>query len=124
MILSIQLYKINMTLKKENGVVRIRLNQDPPENFCRPAVDPMFRSVASIYGAKTLSVVMTGMGHDGLAGGRIIAEAGGTVLAQDEETSVVWGMPGSVAVAGICSSVLPLDELGPAVGQLIMGGKL
>ena len=114
----------HMVLRKEHDVVRIRLNQDAQENFCRPAVDPMFRSIASIYGAKTLSVILTGMGHDGLEGSRKIVEAGGTLVAQDEETSVVWGMPGSVAVAGICSSVLPLDELGPAVGQLILGAKL
>ncbi len=114
----------HMVLRKEHDVVRIRLNQDAQENFCRPAVDPMFRSIASIYGAKTLSVILTGMGHDGLEGSRKIVEAGGTLVAQDEETSVVWGMPGSVAVAGICSSVLPLDELAPAVGQLILGAKL
>lgn len=114
----------HMILRKEHDVVRIRLNQDEPENFCRPAVDPMFRSVSEIYGANTLSVILTGMGHDGLDGARKIVEGGGTLMAQDESSSVVWGMPGSVAVAGLCSSVLPLEDLGSTVGQLILGGKL
>ena len=113
----------HMILRKEQGVVRIRLNQDAPENFCRPAVDPLFRSVSAIFGAKTLSVILTGMGHDGLQGARTIVEAGGTLVAQDEQSSIVWGMPGSVAVAGLCSSVLPLDEMGSKIGQLILRGK-
>jgi two-component system chemotaxis response regulator CheB len=114
----------HMIVRKEHDVVRIRLNQDPPENYCRPSVDPMFRSIASIYGDKVLSVILTGMGHDGLVGGRVVVKSGGTLIAQDEASSIVWGMPGSVAVAGICSSVLPLEDLGSAVGRLILGGKL
>jgi two-component system chemotaxis response regulator CheB len=93
----------------------LRLNKNPPENFCRPAVDPMLRSVARAYGGRALAVILTGMGQDGMKGGQQVAEAGGTILAQDEATSVVWGMPGAAATAGICSAVLPLPEIAPYV---------
>jgi two-component system chemotaxis response regulator CheB len=89
----------------------IRLNKNPPENFCRPSVDPMLRSIAAAYGRKVLVVILTGMGSDGLKGGQVVTEAGGNVIAQDEATSVVWGMPGAVATAGICSAVLPLNDI-------------
>ena len=89
----------------------IRLNKNPPENFCRPSVDPMLRSMAQVWGRRVLVVILTGMGQDGLRGGQAVVEAGGTVIAQDEATSVVWGMPGAVATAGICSAVLPLSEI-------------
>lgn len=105
-----------------NGKV-LRLNQKAPENFCRPAVDVMLRSVAKVYGAKSLVVILTGMGSDGLAGARPIIEAGATVIAQDEETSVVWGMPGAVAKDGLCSAVLPLDDLPSAIQRLSTGGS-
>ena len=95
----------------ENGVVRLRLTKDAPENFCRPSVDPMFRAAARIWGGRVIAVVLTGMGQDGLAGGQVLVEAGATLVAQDEATSVVWGIPGAVAMAGICSEVLPLSEL-------------
>jgi two-component system chemotaxis response regulator CheB len=98
----------------------IRLSGAPPENFCRPSVDPMLRSLARIYGRRLLTVILTGMGHDGLAGGEAVMAAGGAVIAQDEATSVVWGMPGAVANAGICSAVLPLAELGPYISRLAM----
>jgi two-component system, chemotaxis family, protein-glutamate methylesterase/glutaminase len=96
----------------------IRLKSTPPENFCRPSVDPMLRSLAHCYGKRLLAVMLTGMGHDGLKGGEAVVGAGGTVIAQDEATSVVWGMPGAVATAGICAAVLPLDEIGPYIGKL------
>ncbi|MQX37454.1 protein-glutamate methylesterase/protein-glutamine glutaminase [Roseospira navarrensis] len=96
----------------------IRLNQDPPENFCRPAVDPMFRSVARVYGRRVLGVVLTGMGSDGTKGGAMIVEAGGTIVAQDEATSVVWGMPGAIAQAGLCTAVLPVGEIGPYISKI------
>ena len=99
----------------------IRINQDPPENYCRPAVDPMFRSIAKLYGVKALSVVLTGMGKDGKLGGQTIIDAGGTVIAQDEPTSVVWGMPGAAATAGICSAVLPLDQIAPKITKMLKG---
>jgi two-component system chemotaxis response regulator CheB len=89
----------------------IRLNKNPPENFCRPSVDPMLRSMAQVWGRRVLVVILTGMGSDGMRGGQAVVEAGGTVIAQDEATSVVWGMPGAVATAGICSAVLPLSDI-------------
>lgn len=91
--------------------VRLRLTKEAPENFCRPSVDTMFRGVARVWGGRVAGIVLTGMGQDGLAGGRALIEAGGTLLAQDEKTSVVWGMPGAVAMGGLCTAVLPLPDL-------------
>lgn len=102
----------------ERGEKVVRLSKAPQENFCRPSVDPMLRSLAAVYGSRVLCLILTGMGHDGLNGGRAVVQAGGTVVAQDEATSVVWGMPGAVAMAGICSAVLPLDEIGSFIGKL------
>jgi two-component system chemotaxis response regulator CheB len=96
----------------------IRLNRAPAENFCRPAVDPMLRSLAQVHGRRLLTVILTGMGHDGLDGSKAVTAAGGTVVAQDEATSVVWGMPGAVATAGLCSAVLPLAEIGSYIAKL------
>ncbi len=98
----------------------LRLNKNPPENFCRPAVDPMLRSVAQVWGKGALVCILTGMGYDGMKGGQAIVAAGGTVVAQDEATSVVWGMPGAVATAGVCSAVLPLPEIAPYLQKLMM----
>jgi two-component system chemotaxis response regulator CheB len=100
----------HMTIDKAS--MSVRLTQTPPENFCRPSVDPMFRSVAA-FGSGALGVVLTGMGHDGREGARAICDAAGMVIAQDEATSVVWGMPGAVALAGLASRVLPVGEIGP-----------
>lgn len=96
----------------------IRLNKNPPENFCRPSVDPMLRSISSAWGKRVLTIILTGMGSDGLKGGQVVVGAGGTVIAQDEASSVVWGMPGAVATAGICSAVLPLPEISQYVLRL------
>jgi two-component system, chemotaxis family, protein-glutamate methylesterase/glutaminase len=93
----------------------LRLNQGPPENHCRPSVDFLFRSVASIYGSSVLAVVLTGMGSDGMKECRTIRELGGTVLAQDEASSTVWGMPGAVVNAGLANKVLPLDMIAPEI---------
>lgn len=101
----------HMVLEKKDGQVVIRINEDPPVNFCRPAADPLFGSVAEIYGAKTMAAVLTGMGSDGAKGAQIIADAGGTIVAQDEKTCVVWGMPRAVTLAGLCSAVLPLAKI-------------
>ena len=101
-----------MVLGREQGAVRISTHQGPPEQSCRPAVDVLFRSVAKVYGRHTLAVILTGMGHDGLQGCEHILEAEGQVIAQDEASSVVWGMPGAVARAGLAEKVLPLDQLG------------
>lgn len=104
------------------GGVLIRLDDGPPENSCKPAVDPMLRSLARIFGARLLTVILTGMGSDGLRGSEAVVQAGGQVLAQDRETSVVWGMPGAVAQAGLCREVLPLRQIGPAIKR-IAGGE-
>ncbi|TAD90756.1 MAG: chemotaxis response regulator protein-glutamate methylesterase [Alphaproteobacteria bacterium] len=102
----------------------IRLLKTPPENFCRPAVDPMLRSLIQAYGArKILVTILTGMGQDGLRGAEQVVEQGGMVIAQDEPSSVVWGMPGAVATAGLCSAVLPLPEIGPALQRYATGGR-
>jgi two-component system chemotaxis response regulator CheB len=93
----------------------LRLTQGPLENHCRPAVDVLFRSAAKVYGSGVLAVVLTGMGSDGLAGCRIIREQGGSVLAQDEPSSTVWGMPGAVATAGLAHRILPLDAIAPEI---------
>jgi len=107
----------HMLIKGRGGP--ITLTQTPPENFCRPAVDPMFRSVAAAYGSAVLAVVLTGMGADGREGAKTIAAVNGTVLAQDEATSVVWGMPAAVAHAGVASAVLPLPSVGPEMRKLL-----
>lgn len=101
----------HMVVARDGNNKVFRLNQDPPVNFCRPAVDPLFESIAEVYDGRVLAVVLTGMGQDGLNGGRAIIEKGGVVAAQDEASSVVWGMPGAVATAGICHAVLPLKDL-------------
>jgi two-component system chemotaxis response regulator CheB len=93
----------------------LHLNQGPLENHCRPAVDALFRSLAGVYGAGVLAVVLTGMGFDGLTGCRMIRDSGGSVLVQDQATSTVWGMPGAVANAGLAHHVLPLHELAPEI---------
>ena len=105
----------HMVLQRMGSDVYVRLNQDPPEEGCRPAVDVLFRSVNKIYGDKTLAVILTGMGKDGLAGSKKIVASGGTLLAQDEATSVVWGMPGAVARANLASQILPPSALGPEI---------
>ncbi len=98
--------------RKEKGVA-LRLFNGPPENFCRPAVDPMFRSLANAFGRRLLAVVLTGMGEDGRNGAEEVVRHGGKVVVQDEASSVVWGMPGAVAKAGLASKILPLEQLGP-----------
>lgn len=93
----------------------------PPENFCRPSVDVLFRTAASAYGSGVLGIVLTGMGVDGLNGARAIVDSGGSVIVQDEETSVVWGMPGSIAREGLAAAVLPPVEIAGAVAGLLRG---
>lgn len=101
----------HMTLRRDGTAVRVKLDQEPPENSCRPAVDPLFRSVASMFADNALATVLTGMGRDGELGCKPIQEKGGYIIAQDEETSVVWGMPGAVTRAGLADQVLPLDKV-------------
>jgi two-component system chemotaxis response regulator CheB len=102
---------------------KLRLNEDPPENSCRPAVDVLFRSVADAYGAGALAVVLTGMGQDGLRGCEAVREVGGQVLAQDEASSVVWGMPGFVVRAGLADRVVPLSQMGPEILNRVRRGR-
>lgn len=97
----------------------LRLSQSAPVNFCRPAVDPMMDSLVRVYGGRVLSLILTGMGHDGLGGCRQVSGKGGVVVAQDEATSTVWGMPGAVSHAGIANAILPLGEIGPFLRRLI-----
>jgi two-component system chemotaxis response regulator CheB len=98
--------------------IKIALGDDPPINFCKPAVDALFSSAAAVWGAGSLALVLTGMGADGTRGAADIVAAGGSVIAQDEATSVVWGMPRAVAQAGLCAAVLPLDKIGPKIIRL------
>lgn len=106
----------HMLVTQRAGVNVIALTKDPPENFCRPAVDPMMRSILKAYGGrKILACILTGMGQDGMKGCTEVVNGGGTLIAQDEASSVVWGMPGAVAQAGICSAILPLKEIGPYI---------
>jgi two-component system, chemotaxis family, protein-glutamate methylesterase/glutaminase len=105
----------HLELVEQGGTVRVRLTEGPPENSCRPAADVLFRSAARIWGGGTLGVVLTGMGRDGLAGARAIVAAGGSIIAQDEFSSVVWGMPGEVVRAGLADAVLPPAQIGVEV---------
>jgi len=110
----------HMVVRRESGEVRIQLSDAPPENFCRPSVDPMLRSLIEVYGNRLLVAILTGMGHDGLSGCEAVIRAGGHVIAQDEASSVVWGMPGAVAKGGLCSAVLPLADIAPQLRKLTM----
>lgn len=113
----------HLTLVRQSTSVVTVASDDPPENSCRPAVDVLFRSVAALYGPSVLSVVLTGMGQDGLRGAESIRVAGGQVLAQDEASSVVWGMPGFVARAGLADAVLPLDALAAEISRRVAIGR-
>jgi len=101
----------HMSVQREGTAVKLAMNQGPPENSCRPAVDPMFRSVARVYGGNVLAVILTGMGSDGVAGAQHIREKGGQVIVQDEASSVVWGMPGQIAAAGLADAIYPLSSM-------------
>lgn len=103
---------------------RLNLNQAPPENSCRPAVDVLFRSVAETYRASTLGVVMTGMGSDGVRGAEAIRQAGGEVIVQDEASSVVWGMPGLVQAAGQADGIYPLSDLASEITRRVRQGRI
>lgn len=113
----------HMRIEKNGVETVIRLDDGPMINFCKPAVDPLFESVAKVYGPGTLALVLTGMGHDGAQGAGVITRSGGSVIAQDEESSVVWGMPGAAAQAGVCSEILPLDGIGTKVRRILEGGR-
>lgn len=108
----------HLALTRSGGEIITRLHQGPPENSCRPAVDVLFRDVAALYGPAALAVVLTGMGYDGLRGSEAILDAGGYVVAQDEASSVVWGMPGAVASAGLADDILPLNGIAAHLTRL------
>jgi two-component system, chemotaxis family, protein-glutamate methylesterase/glutaminase len=113
----------HMRVVRDGDRVKIALGDDPPINFCKPSVDPLFASAAQIWGPGVLALVLTGMGSDGTGGAAAIVEAGGSVIAQDEATSVVWGMPRAVTQAGLCSAVLPLNQIAGKILTLLAGGR-
>jgi two-component system, chemotaxis family, protein-glutamate methylesterase/glutaminase len=113
----------HMRVVRDGDRVKIALGDEPPINFCKPSVDPLFASAAQVWGASALALVLTGMGTDGTRGAAEIVAAGGTVIAQDEATSVVWGMPRSVAQAGLCAAVLPLNQIAGKILGLLAGGR-
>jgi two-component system chemotaxis response regulator CheB len=113
----------HMRVARRDGMAVITIDNGPLINFCKPAVDPLFSSAAAVWGAKVLALVLTGMGADGLNGAKAIVAAGGHIIGQDEATSVVWGMPGQVAHAGLCSAVLPIKEIAPRISRLFTGEK-
>lgn len=113
---------VHLKVVRIGALVAMTYADTPPENFCKPAVDVLFRSVADAFGAGALGIVLTGMGADGLAGATRIVEAGGSVIAQDEATSAVWGMPGEIARAGLASAILPVEAIAEAVGARLVAG--
>jgi len=113
----------HMVVERQGTEVVLGLNQHPPENSCRPAVDVMFRSVVNVYGGRVLAVLLTGMGKDGLRGAEMIHEAGGQVIAQDEASSVVWGMPGAVVQAGLVDAILPLSQISTEIMNKVRSGQ-
>ena len=113
----------HMQVARVAGTAVAQINNGPPVNFCKPAIDPLFGSAAKVWGSWNLAVVLTGMGSDGTEGAGEIVAAGGNVLAQDEATSVVWGMPGSAAHAGHCAAVLPLDRIAGKITRLFSGDR-
>ncbi len=113
----------HMRVVRDGDRIKIALGDDAPINFCKPSVDPLFASAAQIWGPGTLGLILTGMGSDGTGGAAAIVEAGGSVIAQDEATSVVWGMPRSVAQAGLCSAVLPLNQIAGKILNLLAGTR-
>jgi two-component system chemotaxis response regulator CheB len=104
-----------MRVGAHGGHPRIDLDQSPPLNSCRPAVDALFTSAGEVYGGAAIAVILTGMGQDGLRGAQILKAQGADILAQDEASSVVWGMPGAIVAAGIADCVLPLDHVVPEI---------
>jgi two-component system chemotaxis response regulator CheB len=113
----------HMRVVRHGAETAIALDDGPPVNFCKPAVDPLFNSAIDVWQGSIMSVILTGMGSDGMRGGKDIVAAGGSVIAQDEATSVVWGMPGAAANAGICAAILPLNQIAPKLVRLFSGDR-
>ena len=108
-------------VREEGDVVRIALNDFPPENGCRPAVDVLFRSAAQVYGGRQLGIILTGMGSDGTLGAKELKSKGVPIIVQDKESSVVWGMPGSAVNAHVADEVAPLMLIPGVVERMILG---
>ncbi|WP_375788015.1 chemotaxis response regulator protein-glutamate methylesterase [Bradyrhizobium sp. Pha-3] len=113
----------HMRIARHGIDATIALDDGPPVNFCKPAVDPMFTSAIDVWQGSIMSVILTGMGSDGMRGGKDIVAAGGSVIAQDEASSVVWGMPGAAVNAGICAAVLPLNQIAPKLVRVFAGDR-
>jgi two-component system, chemotaxis family, protein-glutamate methylesterase/glutaminase len=113
----------HMRVVRHGADAAIALDDGPPVNFCKPAVDPLFTSAIDVWQGGVLAVVLTGMGSDGMRGGKEIVAAGGSVIAQDEASSVVWGMPGAAANAGICAAILPLNQIAPKLVRVFAGDR-
>src|SRR5205085_2782889 len=113
----------HMKVARHGAETFIVLDDGAPVNFCKPAVEPLFTSAIDVWQGGTLALILTGMGSDGMRGGKDIVAAGGSVIAQDEATSVVWGMPGAAAHAGICAAVLPLNQIAPKLLRLFSGDR-
>jgi two-component system chemotaxis response regulator CheB len=113
----------HMRVVRHGADAVIALDDGPPVNFCKPAVDPLFNSAIDVWQGGIMSVILTGMGSDGMRGGKDIVAAGGSVIAQDEATSVVWGMPGAAVNAGICAAVLPLNQIAPKLVRVFAGDR-
>jgi two-component system chemotaxis response regulator CheB len=113
----------HMRVARHGADVVIALDDGAPVNFCKPAVDPLFISAIDVWQGTIMAVVLTGMGSDGMRGGKEVVAAGGSVIAQDEASSVVWGMPGAAANAGICAAVLPLGQIAPKLVRLFSGDR-
>ena len=103
----------HMEIVREDGKLKINIDDGAQINYCKPSIEPMMESAINVYGNKVLGIMLTGMGHDGIEGFKVLADKGGAIIAQDELTSVVWGMPGAVALAGIATDVMPIHEIGP-----------
>lgn len=114
----------HMVVRRDGDRVVLDLNEDPAEHSCRPSVDVMLRSVVAVYGEHVASVILTGMGQDGLRGCELVRQRGGIVVAQDRASSIVWGMPGAVSGAGIAHAITPLDEIAPLLTRVVTGNRL
>jgi two-component system chemotaxis response regulator CheB len=112
----------HMTVRQKEAKITLGMNQEPPVNYCRPSVDVLFRSVADVYGGEALGIMMTGMGQDGLNGTRTMKRKGAMIFAQDQASSVVWGMPSFVVREGLADCVLPLDGMKSAIEECVMKG--
>jgi two-component system chemotaxis response regulator CheB len=112
----------HMRVTRRDNQAVIVIDDSPPVNFCKPAVDVLFSSAAEVWGTWVLGLILTGMGADGTRGGADIVAAGGSIIAQDEATSVVWGMPGAAAGAGLCSAILPIGEIAPKLVRMFSTG--